>query len=181
MDDSGNLYNTQSQRYVVFTSPRWWERAFRRFLNCLCLFGAIYYVSRSNGKCLVFPLETASSKLLPVVFFSPLPFVVQPLNRRASTMPSLNMILPLILSLLPLIQAHDNGMDMSMDGSMGLASGQMLTYLHFTKGDILWFQGWVPGKAGTMFAACFALFLVAVFERWVACLRAVGEHFWRKR
>lgn len=29
----------------------------------------------------------------------------------------------------------DNGMDMSMDGSMNLAVGNMLTYLHFTPGD----------------------------------------------
>ena len=29
----------------------------------------------------------------------------------------------------------DNGMDMSMDGSMNLAVGNMLAYLHFTPGD----------------------------------------------
>lgn len=29
----------------------------------------------------------------------------------------------------------DNGMDMSMDGGMSLAVGNMLSYLHFTPGD----------------------------------------------
>jgi hypothetical protein len=31
--------------------------------------------------------------------------------------------------------ADTNGMDMSTDGSMALAVGNMLTYLHFTPGD----------------------------------------------
>ncbi|KAJ3483282.1 hypothetical protein NLI96_g6418 [Meripilus lineatus] len=91
-------------------------------------------------------------------------------------------VLPLLF--LPLVAAqhnHGNGMDMSMDGPMDLAAGQMIPYFHFTPGDILWFQGWVPKSAKAMVGACLALFLFGIFERWLACLRAVAEQFWRKQ
>lgn len=93
----------------------------------------------------------------------------------------LSSIVPLLLLYFPLVASHDNGMDMSMDGPMDLAQGQMLPYVHFTKGDILWFQGWVPQSTGAMVGACLALFLFGIFERWLACLRAMAEQFWRKR
>jgi len=80
---------------------------------------------------------------------------------------------------LPLsVWSHSNGMDMSMDGSMSLAQGTMLPYLHFTTGDILWFEGWVPQKAGAMVGACVGLFLLALFERWLAACRAMMELHW---
>ncbi|KAJ3982371.1 CTR copper uptake transporter [Lentinula detonsa] len=81
------------------------------------------------------------------------------------------------------MQARDsNGMIMSMDGSMDLASGSMLTYLHFTVGgDILWFQGWVPQGPGAMFGACVGLFLLALVDRWIAACRAMMEVHWAKR
>ncbi|KAJ3995057.1 CTR copper uptake transporter [Lentinula boryana] len=81
------------------------------------------------------------------------------------------------------MQARDsNGMIMSMDGSMDLASGNMLTYLHFTVGgDILWFQGWVPQGPGAMFGACVGLFLLALVDRWIAACRAMMEVHWAKR
>ncbi|KAG6834754.1 hypothetical protein H0H93_007605 [Arthromyces matolae] len=53
--------------------------------------------------------------------------------------------------------------------------GQMLSYLHFTPGDVLWFEGWVPGKGSTLFAACIGLFLLGMAERWIAALRAGTE------
>ncbi|KAH9913205.1 CTR copper uptake transporter [Fomitopsis serialis] len=81
----------------------------------------------------------------------------------------------------PVAQAASNGMDMSMDGAMDLASGNMLTYLHFTPGDILWFQGWVPGSAGAMVGACIGLFLLAMVERWIAAARAVMQAHWAQR
>ncbi|KAJ3711397.1 copper transporter [Lentinula raphanica] len=81
------------------------------------------------------------------------------------------------------MQARDsNGMIMSMDGSMDLASGNMLTYLHFTiGGDILWFQGWVPQGPGAMFGACVGLFILALVDRWIAACRAMMEVHWAKR
>ncbi|KAJ3730926.1 CTR copper uptake transporter [Lentinula guzmanii] len=81
------------------------------------------------------------------------------------------------------MQARDSdGMIMSMDGSMDLASGNMLTYLHFTVGgDILWFQGWVPQGPGAMFGACVGLFLLALVDRWIAACRAMMEVHWAKR
>ncbi|KAJ7590896.1 CTR copper uptake transporter [Mycena floridula] len=76
--------------------------------------------------------------------------------------------------------ADTNGMDMSMDGSMSLDAGTMITYLHFTTGDTLWFQGWVPRSTGAMAGACIGLFLLAIIERWVACIRATMESAWKK-
>ncbi|KAL5495807.1 hypothetical protein ACEPAI_1271 [Sanghuangporus weigelae] len=90
----------------------------------------------------------------------------------------LYILLSLFSSSLELVSAHDNGMDMSMDGSMSLASGNMLPYLHFTSGDILWFQGWVPSKAGPMVGACIGLFLLAVFDRWLSAYRGLIDSHW---
>ena len=85
------------------------------------------------------------------------------------------------LSIIPLVVAHDNGMDMSMDGAMQLTAGQMLTYLHFTIGDNLWFLGWVPTSVGGMVGACIGLFLLGVLDRWIAASRAVMAMHWTKR
>ncbi|KAL5534771.1 hypothetical protein ACEPAG_1235 [Sanghuangporus baumii] len=90
-------------------------------------------------------------------------------------------LLSLFLTSLELVSAHDNGMDMSMDGSMNLASGNMLPYLHFTSGDILWFQGWVPSKAGSMVGACIGLFLLAVFDRWLSAYRGLIDSHWYRQ
>lgn len=87
----------------------------------------------------------------------------------------------LTLAFATLVAAHDNGMDMSMDGSMDLAMGQMLTYLHFTPGDMLWFLGWVPQSAGAMAGTCIGLFLLGVVERWFAACSAVMQAHWAKR
>ena len=72
-------------------------------------------------------------------------------------------------------------MDMSMDGGMQLMVGNMLSYLHFTPGDTLWFQGWVPASSDTMVGACIGLFLLALVERWIASIRATMEIAWRKQ
>ncbi|KAL5518441.1 hypothetical protein ACEPAH_123 [Sanghuangporus vaninii] len=93
----------------------------------------------------------------------------------------LYILLSLFSTSLQLVSAHDNGMDMSMDGSMNLASGNMLPYLHFTSGDILWFQGWVPGKAGPMVGACIGLFLLAVFDRWLSAYRGLIDSHWYRQ
>lgn len=74
-----------------------------------------------------------------------------------------------------------HGMDMNMDTGMQLATGQMLPYLHFQGGDILWFSGWVPGNKGAMTGACIGLFLFAILDRWFAAMRAVAQVSWSKR
>ena len=74
-----------------------------------------------------------------------------------------------------------NGMDMSMDSPMNLASGHMLMYFHTTPGDILWFEGWVPQSTGAMVGACIGLFLLALVDRWVAACRGMMEMHWKKR
>ena len=68
-----------------------------------------------------------------------------------------------------------NGIVPSMDMPMNLAQGNMLPYLHFTLGDILWLQGWVPGRSTTLFAACVGLFLLGLLYRWIVALRAALE------
>ncbi|KAG6812829.1 hypothetical protein H0H92_016098 [Tricholoma furcatifolium] len=87
----------------------------------------------------------------------------------ATTPPSVSLLL---ITLPSLVLAADNGFDSSMDMPMSLASGSMLTYLHFTPGDVLWFDGWVPGRGCTLFAACVGLFLLGLAERWATALRA---------
>ncbi|KAH9926617.1 CTR copper uptake transporter [Epithele typhae] len=74
-----------------------------------------------------------------------------------------------------------NGMDMSMDGSMDLAAGNMLMWFHFTPGDVLWFYGWVPRSTGAMVGTCIGLFLLALIDRWIAACRGVMETHWHKR
>jgi len=77
--------------------------------------------------------------------------------------------------------AHDNGMDMSMDGGMSMSMGNVLMYLHFTPGDNLWFLGWAPRTAGAMVGTCIGLFMLAVAERWLSAMRAVMKEHWRTR
>ena len=57
----------------------------------------------------------------------------------------------------------------------------MLPYLHFTLGDIVWFQGWVPQSAGAVFGVCVGLFLLAIVDRWVAACRSLMEVHWLKQ
>jgi Ctr copper transporter family len=79
-------------------------------------------------------------------------------------------------SLLAYVSASTtNGIDPSMDMPMNLASGRMIPYLHFTPGDVLWFQGWVPGRSTTLFGACVGLFVLALLHRWIVALRAALE------
>ncbi|KAK7676995.1 hypothetical protein QCA50_020024 [Cerrena zonata] len=86
-----------------------------------------------------------------------------------------------LLSLIPSSLCHENGMDMSMDGAMSLASGQMLMWFHFTPGDNLWFEGWVPQSAGAMVGTCIGLFLLALVDRWIGACRGMMEMHWARR
>jgi len=82
---------------------------------------------------------------------------------------------------LPLLaRADENGMDMSMDDGMTLANGTMMTMLHFTLGDTLWFNGWVPQTRGAMAGACIGLFVLALVDRWIAAVRAMMNLHWRE-
>lgn len=100
--------------------------------------------------------------------------------------PYLLLILLSSLSFLP-AHAHDvNGMDMSMDGSMQLSTGQMLNYLHFPSyssgnGDTLWFNGWVTTSPSSVGGACIGLFLLAIGERCVAGVEGVVGRAWARR
>lgn len=81
----------------------------------------------------------------------------------------------------PKVLASTNGMDMSTDGPMDLMNGNMLFYLHFTPGDTLWFQGWVPQSDGAMVGACIGIFMLALVDRWLAAIRSMSEVVWRKQ
>ncbi|KAF7324515.1 CTR copper uptake transporter [Mycena kentingensis (nom. inval.)] len=73
-----------------------------------------------------------------------------------------------------------NGMDMSMDDGMSMANGTMLPMLHFSLGDTLFFQGWVPQTRAALFGACVGLFLLALVDRWLAAVRSMAEASWRR-
>jgi len=100
---------------------------------------------------------------------------------HSATMSVLYILCILVLSCLQCVFADSNGMVMSMDGPMAVASGKMIPYLHFTPGDNLWFLGWVPQSAGAMVGVCIGLFLLALVERWIAACRSVMEVHWSKR
>jgi len=73
---------------------------------------------------------------------------------------------------------------MSGMSGMGMTGqqGQMTAYLHFSPlSDTLWFQYWVPSSPGALFGACIGLFLLAIFERWIAAGRAIAEQSWHRR
>ncbi|KAJ7440724.1 CTR copper uptake transporter [Mycena latifolia] len=92
----------------------------------------------------------------------------------------MSLALPFLAFTLPLlVSAADNGMDMSMDDGMTLATGTMMTTLHFSRGDTLWFTGWVPQSAGAVAGACIGLFILALVDRWIAAVRAMMEIHWR--
>ncbi|PFH50746.1 hypothetical protein AMATHDRAFT_144388 [Amanita thiersii Skay4041] len=57
----------------------------------------------------------------------------------------------------------------------------MIPYLHFTKGDHLYFKAWHPETAGAIAGASIGLFFLAVVERWLSALRAILELRWNQR
>ncbi|KAF9007286.1 hypothetical protein BDZ89DRAFT_965687 [Hymenopellis radicata] len=61
------------------------------------------------------------------------------------------------------------------------SSGMMIPYLHFTPGDYLLFQAWIPTSAGAMVGASIGLFLLALVDRWIAASRAIMEAHWIRR
>lgn len=95
-------------------------------------------------------------------------------------------IFALLTLLLPFVLAHssssmDSMAGMDSEGDTTLMSGMMIPYLHFTPGDILWFQGWVPDSVGAMVGACIGLFMLALIDRWLAAMRRVMEGHWARR
>ncbi|KAF8527871.1 Ctr copper transporter [Hysterangium stoloniferum] len=71
-----------------------------------------------------------------------------------------------------------SGMTMMGGGTMG---GMMMPWLHFTKGDNLFFMAWVPLSTGAVIGACIGLFLLAIIDRWVSAMRAVMQLYWSRR
>ncbi|PPQ75011.1 hypothetical protein CVT24_010395 [Panaeolus cyanescens] len=75
-----------------------------------------------------------------------------------------------------------NGLDPTMDMPMDLASGHgMMAFLHFTPGDTIWFEGWVPTSPGAIGGTCVGMFLLALVERWLSAMRGMAELYWRNR
>jgi len=98
-----------------------------------------------------------------------------------STTMSLPLLALALLALPLLTHGAENGMDMSMDDGMTLASGTMMPMLHFTPlTDTLWFNGWVPQSRGALAGACIGLFVLALVDRWVSAVRAMMEAHWRE-
>jgi copper transporter 1 len=61
------------------------------------------------------------------------------------------------------------------------STGMMITWLHFTPGDALLFQDWVPMTPGAIFGACVGLFTLGIVDRWLAALRRFMEIWWAER
>jgi hypothetical protein len=79
---------------------------------------------------------------------------------------------------------HSDGSGMDMDGmDMGSSghAGHMNMFFHYNPtGDTLWFAGWAPRRAGPMVATCIGLFLLSIFERWLAACKIVAERSWAR-
>jgi copper transporter 1 len=75
----------------------------------------------------------------------------------------------------------DMGMMDGMGGAPVLAEGMMIPYLHFSPGDTLWFQGWVPQTKAAVTGVCVGLFLLGLVDRWLAAVRSSAEKFWWNR
>ena len=69
---------------------------------------------------------------------------------------------------------------MDMNGSSN-SSTTMTPWLHFTSGDTLLFQNWVPTGPGPVFGACIGLFMLAIVDRWLAAVRRFMEIWWAER
>ncbi|KAJ8457420.1 hypothetical protein ONZ45_g18317 [Pleurotus djamor] len=52
-------------------------------------------------------------------------------------------------------------------------------FFHTTTSDTLWFEGWTPTSAGAVVGACFGLFFLAVFERFIAAMKGLSEAHWK--
>ncbi|KIJ45512.1 hypothetical protein M422DRAFT_166335 [Sphaerobolus stellatus SS14] len=59
--------------------------------------------------------------------------------------------------------------------------GSMMPWLHFTLGDNLYFNSWVPLSAGAVVGACIGLFMLGIIERWLAAMRCAMEAYWARR
>ena len=104
-----------------------------------------------------------------------------PTLEQALTMRFLELLSLIVTFSFTCTLAHDNGMDMSMDQGVSMSMGNMVSYLHFTPGDNLWFFGWAPRTAGAMVGACIGLFMLALAERWLSAMRAVMDGHWSTR
>ncbi|KAF7314041.1 CTR copper uptake transporter [Mycena chlorophos] len=105
-------------------------------------------------------------------------------------------VLALALASIPLVQAQldfderaldieldermANGDDMSMDDGMTMANGTMMPMLHFSLGDTLFFEGWVPQTKAAQFGACVGLLVLTLVDRWLGAMRALMEASWRR-
>ncbi|ODO06024.1 hypothetical protein L198_01252 [Cryptococcus wingfieldii CBS 7118] len=57
----------------------------------------------------------------------------------------------------------------------------MKMYFHGTLGtDMLWFASWMPSSAGATVGVCIALFMLAIFERYLMAFRRACDVAWRK-
>jgi copper transporter 1 len=70
-------------------------------------------------------------------------------------------------------------MDMDMSPSAGTST--MTSFLHFAGGDMLLFHSLHPSSPGALAGAALVLFLIAVFERWLAAFRGAMDARWRER
>lgn len=70
-------------------------------------------------------------------------------------------------------------MSMTDDGTGGVSAQAFTDYLHFGKGDRLWFAAWSPVTSGAVGGACVALFMLAIFQRLLLAGRGVVEGEWR--
>jgi hypothetical protein len=136
---------------------------------------AVYFFPTPPPGSLVFAAMTSDPLLVGLSSIRPIPHTPPYLNRFC---PPMSLAITLLLSTIVSAHTHD---DMDMGDSGSSSSDMMVPYLHTTPGDTLLFQSWVPKSAGAVTGACIGLFLLAIFERWVAAMRSASERTWSRR
>lgn len=71
--------------------------------------------------------------------------------------------------------------DPSGEGGTTVTMSSMIPYLHFTRGDALWFKTIAPSSVGAVAGACIFLVFLAVFERFYAGWSARIQTMWAAR
>ena len=100
-----------------------------------------------------------------------------PLRRRHSPT---RRPLPLFFTVCALFLRHAHAHNHGGGGGNGTVS--MLPLLHARPmSDTLWIHEWVPGTVGAVAGASIGLFLLALFDRFLAACRALTEMHWEDR
>lgn len=87
-----------------------------------------------------------------------------------------------LLFLFPASLAHVDAPKELVAPHMESEMMMMTPYFHWmANADALYFKAWVPRTPGALVGACFGLFFLAIFERFLGSAKGLLEAWWRRR